>query len=59
MHVGFEFLTVVVMKNSVFWDIMQYNQLKIRTLLTASFVLVSFLSFNPEDGDDMFLRNYD
>jgi hypothetical protein len=29
-HVGFEILTVVVMKSSVFWDITSYSPLKIK-----------------------------
>jgi hypothetical protein len=29
IYVGFEVLTAVVMKSSVFWDITQYNSLKV------------------------------
>jgi hypothetical protein len=47
--VGFEVLTAVVMKISIFWDI------KLATCFHAGFLLGLF--FDPEDGGDMFLRN--
>jgi hypothetical protein len=69
-YVGFEVLTAVVMKSSVFWDITPCNPLKINRHfggtfrlhvgsacypLHAGFLLGIF--FDPEDGGDMFLRN--
>jgi hypothetical protein len=47
-HVGFEVSTEVVMKSIIFWDMASH-------LLTCGFLLNYF--FDPEDGDDMFLRN--
>jgi hypothetical protein len=68
--VGFEVLTSVVMKSAVFWDITQCNPLKVNRRFggTSRFYLlgrrISFhggflfgLFFDPEDGDNMFLRN--
>jgi hypothetical protein len=42
---GFEVLTAVVMKSTVFWDIMPCSPLRVNR------------RFDPEDGGDMFLRN--
>jgi hypothetical protein len=64
--VGFEVLTAVVLKGSIFWDITPYRPLKVNRrfggtcgiycyLLHAGFLLDWF--YNPEDGDDTFFRN--
>jgi hypothetical protein len=51
-YVGFEALTAVVMKSSVFWDITQCNPLKINrcfegtALLDNCFMLVSCLAYS-------------
>jgi hypothetical protein len=47
--VGFEVLTAVVMKSSIFWHS------PARYLLQAGFLLGSF--FDPEDGGDICFRN--
>jgi hypothetical protein len=63
---GFQVLTAVVMKSTIFWHITPCSTLKVSrrfggtsTLLAtcfhASFLLGSFL--DPEYGGDMFLRN--
>jgi hypothetical protein len=50
--VGFEVLTAVVMKSTIFWDITQ------NICLPPAFTLISCSAiFDPEDGGDMFLRN--
>jgi hypothetical protein len=65
-NVGFEVLTAVAMKSSIFWDITPYGPLKVYRRcgeakssacypLHARFLLGSF--FDPEDGGEMFLRN--
>jgi hypothetical protein len=63
-YVGFEVLTEVVMKTSIFWDITPCSPLKdnrrfrgalLATCFHAGFLLGLF--FNPEDGGDMFLQN--
>jgi hypothetical protein len=59
-YVGFEVLTAVVIKSSVFVlhcppvSYINQNFGKPMVLLHASFLLGLF--FNPEDGGDMFLR---
>jgi hypothetical protein len=56
MFVGFEVLTAVVMKSTIFWDITLCSPLKVnRRCFHAVFLLSLF--FDPEDGGDMFLRN--
>jgi hypothetical protein len=50
--VVFGILTAVAMKSSTFWDITPCS----RALLAACFFLA--LLFSPEDGGDMFLRNF-
>jgi hypothetical protein len=50
VNVGFEVLTAVVMKSTVFWD-----STLLATCYHAGFLLGLF--FNPEDGGDMVLRN--
>jgi hypothetical protein len=60
-YVGFEVITVVVMKSAIFWDIMPCSLLKVNQALPAAsfhsgFLLGLFL--NPEDGRGMSLRNY-
>jgi hypothetical protein len=66
MTVGFEVLTVVVMKSTIFWDIMPRSPLKVNwrfgaldlallaTCFHAGFLLGLF--FDPKDGSDMFLQ---
>jgi hypothetical protein len=56
-HIGFEVLTDVVMKSSVFWDITLCSPCRalLATHFLAGFLLGSF--FDPEDGGDMLLRN--
>jgi hypothetical protein len=57
--VGFEVLTAVIMKCSIFCNITPYSPLKVRS---ASHLLhVGFLLglFNPEDGGNMFVPNVD
>jgi hypothetical protein len=43
-YVGYEVLTAVFMKSTIFWD------------MTLCILLLGFL-FDLEDGDDMFLQN--
>jgi hypothetical protein len=47
-NIGFEVITVVVMKNSVFWDIMMYSQVNVHCawLLHASLLFGLFI--DPE-----------
>jgi hypothetical protein len=56
-YVGFEVLTAVVMKSSIFWEIVLYSPLEVNELacylLHAGFLFGLF--FNPEDGGEMFL----
>jgi hypothetical protein len=71
-NVGFEVLTAVVMKGTIFWDItpcsplkvnrhfMSYQSsgLKVSQARNQHDTLFFFLSFfDPEYGGDMFLRN--
>jgi hypothetical protein len=51
-EVGFEIITAVTMKRSIFWDIMPCSLLKVNqcfggstTVLTTCFMLVSFLAY--------------
>jgi hypothetical protein len=56
-YVGFEVLTAVVTKSSIFWDIMLYSPLEFNQL-TCYLLLVGFLFglfFNTEDGGKMSL----
>jgi hypothetical protein len=50
IYVGFEVLTAVVMKSTVFWDMTPCSPLKLSDILFGLF-------FDPEDRGDMFLRN--
>jgi hypothetical protein len=53
---GFEVLTAVVMKSSVFWDITLCSPVEaVKHMLSHRFLLG--LVFGPEDGGEMFLRN--
>jgi hypothetical protein len=58
-HVGFEVLTVVLMKSTILWDITQCSPLGVNFCMTPAFKMVSWwiYCFDPEDGSDMFLRN--
>jgi hypothetical protein len=51
-YIGFEDLTAVVMKNTIFWDITQSSACH---LLSRWFLLGLFS--DPEDVGDVFLRN--
>jgi hypothetical protein len=57
--VGFEVLIAVVMKNSIFWNVMPRSPSKVSRhfggTCHAGFVLGLF--FDPEDGSNMFLLN--
>jgi hypothetical protein len=64
--VGFDVLTAMVMKSTIFWDIRPCSPLKVKRrfggtcgsacrLLHAGFLLG--LLFDPEDGEDIFLQN--
>jgi hypothetical protein len=71
LRVGFEFLTAVVMKSSIFWDITPCSPLKVnwrfggtcrlhlqgRKISRARNQRESRWQADPEDGGDMFLRN--
>jgi hypothetical protein len=46
LHVEFEVLTAVVMKSSIFWDIMLCSPLKVRLCLPLAFTLVSCLAYS-------------
>jgi hypothetical protein len=50
-HIGFEVFTAVIMKSSVFW-----GNGSACHLLHAGFLLDLF--FDPEDGGEMFFRNF-
>jgi hypothetical protein len=52
IYVGFEVLTPVVMKSSIFWDITPCSS---ACYLLHAGILIDL--FNPEDEGDMFLRN--
>jgi hypothetical protein len=52
----FEVLRAVAVKSSIFWDISVVScKALLATCFHAGFLFVSF--FDPDDGDDMFLRN--
>jgi hypothetical protein len=67
--VGFEVLTAVIKKSTVFWDITPCSQWKVKGRFGGTYRLhlqdqrISRarnqldLFFNPEDGGDMFLLN--
>jgi hypothetical protein len=75
--IGFEVLTAVVIKSTIFWDITPCSPLSVnrrfggthrfhlqgvknkQVASLPAFSLFSFSAnfFDPEDGDDMFLRN--
>jgi hypothetical protein len=60
--VGFEVLTPVVMKSSIFWDIKPCSPLKVNRRFGGTYRLhlqgfLLGLFFDPEDEDHMFLRN--
>jgi hypothetical protein len=51
----------MVIKNYIFCSITPWSPLNVNRLISASYILDSGLlfglSFDPEDGGDMFLRN--
>jgi hypothetical protein len=53
--VGSVFLTTLVRKNSVFWDIIPCNPLKMAFATGFHTGFLIGLFFNPEDGGDIFL----
>jgi hypothetical protein len=57
----FEVLTAVVMKNYIFWETTPWSPLKVnRRFVLATCLhacLLLGLSFDPEDGGDIFLQN--
>jgi hypothetical protein len=55
LWLGFEVLTAVVMKGTIFWNITPCSPLKINRRFVGGFLLGLF--FDPEDGGDIFLRN--
>jgi hypothetical protein len=61
IFVGFEVLTAVVMKSTIFWNITPCSPLKVnrRALLSTCFYsgLLIGLFFDPENEDNIFLRN--
>jgi hypothetical protein len=54
LNVGFEVLTAVVIKSStsIFWDVTPCSHLK----MNLRFGGTCRILFDPENGDDMFLR---
>jgi hypothetical protein len=50
IYVEFEILTVVVMKNIIFWDIMTCSLLKVKFATCCHTGILLGLSFGPEDG---------
>jgi hypothetical protein len=55
--VGSEVLTPVVMKSANFWDITPCSLLKVTGPRTCFHAGILLDLFDPEDRDDMFLRN--
>jgi hypothetical protein len=53
-NLGFEVITAVVMRSTIFWDTTPFSPLKVKLGLHAGIVLGLFYS---EDGSDIFLRN--
>jgi hypothetical protein len=51
VFVGFEVLTAVVMKSTIFWDITPCSVLSVYVHFGGTYR-------DPEDGGDMFLRNF-
>jgi hypothetical protein len=61
-YLGFEVLTAMVMKSSIFWDLMIRMNSSLHRALLATYFHAGFLHgifFYPEDGGDMFFRNVD
>jgi hypothetical protein len=54
-NVGFEVLTVVVMKSSIFWHVLVCSILKVSQWFGGMCHLHLGLFFNHEDGGDLFL----
>jgi hypothetical protein len=52
--VGFEVLTVAVVKNSIFWDMMPCNLFKVNHYFRGTYCLHLGLLFDPEDGSNVF-----
>jgi hypothetical protein len=73
VYVGFEVLTAVVMKSSIFWDMTPCSLLSVNRRFVGTYLLhlqssawyllhscfLLGLFFYPEDGGDMFLRSID
>jgi hypothetical protein len=55
--VGFEVLTVVGVKSSIFWDIMPYNLFKVNQYFRRTYCLHFCLLCNTEDWSSVFLWN--
>jgi hypothetical protein len=69
-YFGFEVLTAVVIKSTIFWDISPCSSLKVKRHFGRTYrfhfqgesrrqaeLFLSVLFFKPEDGEDMFVRN--
>jgi hypothetical protein len=52
----FEVPTALIMKSSIFWDMIPYSLLKVKVILKEHIPSIIFLGllFNPEDGGEIY-----